>query len=100
MQISKSWDFVCPADSQACSRAADGPASRTAITHGIVHVCVRLRYVCEYMCYIMELLRPTGVNYLAGGTRSSISQILGSALINLKTADALSYIMWVNAEPS
>lgn len=22
--------------------------------------------MCEYMCHIMKLLRPTGVNYLAG----------------------------------
>ncbi len=75
MQISESWDVVCPADSQACCRAADGPASRTTLTHGIVHVCVRVCCVCECMCHIVKLLQPTGVTDLAGGTKNSINHI-------------------------
>lgn len=82
MQISESWDFVCPADSQACCRATDGPASRTTLTHGILHVCVRVCCVCEYMCHIMKLLQPTGVNYLAGVTKSSISHVVRQTLLS------------------
>lgn len=37
----KLWDSARPADSQACCRTTDGQASRTTLTHGILHVHVR-----------------------------------------------------------
>lgn len=49
MQISHSWDFVHPADSQDCCGATDGLPSRTALTHGILHGS--LDVLCVYVSY-------------------------------------------------